>query len=666
MKVKVKEGSNRKMEISIKNYKNIKQTELEIDTKKINFLFGISGSGKSSLANALVKPIEDMDKKIKEMGDTVIKVNNKIVNNNEYRLYCENSVNDLVVSQIDEKGIYNVFFDDEKQLEKIREDYNMQIAELKELFPIIDDFKLKIATIEKDISSAITQKDQFKKTAKVLKVRTDLDKIKREDMKELETLGSDYIDWKLNGLNFEPYTKGICPFCGEKIEEKLKKYIDKLKNITPKNFKNLIESPTLMIVEELGIPNPDFFNKEEYDNYISKLINLSIIKKELTKITDFVYFNNNIDIDPNNIIKLEINDLVYERFPELRDVVGIINNNINEIKIILGNLKREFDRNIEKNMKIVNNNLLRLGIPYEFQRNTINYIEKNATYILKHIDDDKIQNRTNGLSYGEKNILSLLLFMIINDNKVLIIDDPVSSYDEYRRKTIFNLLYQFQKERTILVLSHDQVFTKFAVYFSNKGFNKIKLNTGKIIAFENYNGIPEIININFDDFKPIEELVKTQLVNIGNKDYYRRIVNIKILSELKKFEGKDNNLIYKYISSILHQNSKKTILEKISQESLTEKEIILKIKQILGVNIDKIPDNYQNNICFDKWTNFEIAIAKRERIVDKIIREELNNIVHLNDAYAISLNPYKYDYFSPYIYNIISENKKSLTIETIK
>ena len=42
------------MKLKVKNYKNINNLDLDIDKEKINFIFGISGSGKSSIVSAIV------------------------------------------------------------------------------------------------------------------------------------------------------------------------------------------------------------------------------------------------------------------------------------------------------------------------------------------------------------------------------------------------------------------------------------------------------------------------------------------------------------------------------------------------------------------------------------------------------------------------------------
>ena len=59
---------------------------------------------------------------------------------------------------------------------------------------------------------------------------------------------------------------------------------------------------------------------------------------------------------------------------------------------------------------------------------------------------------TNNLSFGEKNIIGLILFLLANkDKEMLIIDDPASSFDEYRRKVIFDFIYSLHCTFTLFV-----------------------------------------------------------------------------------------------------------------------------------------------------------------------------------------------------------------------
>lgn len=52
------------MKINLSNYKNIESLEFEIEDNKINHIFGISGSGKSSIAQALAFKVNSDDVKV--------------------------------------------------------------------------------------------------------------------------------------------------------------------------------------------------------------------------------------------------------------------------------------------------------------------------------------------------------------------------------------------------------------------------------------------------------------------------------------------------------------------------------------------------------------------------------------------------------------------------
>ena len=52
------------MRISIKGYKNIENLDYEVEDNKINVVIGISGSGKSAIAEALTHQNFSFNKKI--------------------------------------------------------------------------------------------------------------------------------------------------------------------------------------------------------------------------------------------------------------------------------------------------------------------------------------------------------------------------------------------------------------------------------------------------------------------------------------------------------------------------------------------------------------------------------------------------------------------------
>ena len=146
--------------------------------------------------------------------------------------------------------------------------------------------------------------------------------------------------------------------------------------------------------------------------------------------------------------------------------------------------------------------------------------------------------------------------------------------------------------------------------------------------------------------------------------YYRKIINLKLLSEVNKNNSKINRIIYSYISDIFHNKlSKSEIINKVSDSGYSEDELINKIisEYKLNITLDKIPDNIFKDFNVTSLSNYEKIIYEREKLTDKnkekIIRCEYNNIVHLNNNYLSVLNPYKYNYFSPAIFEMIIKNK---------
>lgn len=104
------------MELVIKNYKNIKEMDYKIIDKKINFLFGMSGTGKSSIPNAIFdKKLED-NQKFGTTDKPEILIDGKLPNENEFSVFNEKNVENYFKSDIDEnETFYSIIIDDENK-----------------------------------------------------------------------------------------------------------------------------------------------------------------------------------------------------------------------------------------------------------------------------------------------------------------------------------------------------------------------------------------------------------------------------------------------------------------------------------------------------------------------------------------------------------------------
>ena len=134
-------------------------------------------------------------------------------------------------------------------------------------------------------------------------------------------------------------------------------------------------------------------------------------------------------------------------------------------------------------------------------------------------------------------------------------------------------------------------------------------------------------------------------------------LNLRQYYELEKTRA-NKRLIYAYLSAILHKTPYTAIIEMLIKKKKTEQEILGIIKTDTGVSFDRLDSNYLEHIDEYEYCDFEKVIKKREELSqskkNKELKEELNNIVHLNLAYATMLNPYKFNYFSKFVFNLIS------------
>ena len=136
------------------------------------------------------------------------------------------------------------------------------------------------------------------------------------------------------------------------------------------------------------------------------------------------------------------------------------------------------------------------------------------SYKIVHNDDCKEEDRPNILSEGEKCIISLLMFIFKckkDNSNLIILDDPASYYDDFRRAQILKILEKELDGRTILILSHDDVYAKYAISDKYK-------RTGTILFFENFGEIANFIEITKDEFGDFNEMESIGYACIGMCD----------------------------------------------------------------------------------------------------------------------------------------------------
>jgi len=291
---------------------------------------------------------------------------------------------------------------------------------------------------------------------------------------------------------------------------------------------------------------------------------------------------------------------------------------------------------------------------------------------LRHNEfvDSNIDDARNHLSFGEKNAFALILFMfevLKNNPKLVILDDPISSFDKNKKFAIMEKLFRGEKslrDKTVLLLTHDFEPIVDIIYHHPDIFNNVQ---AKATYLENIDG--QLIEKQIEASN-IKTFIEIAIDNIATLDE-----ELNKLIYLRRFyEVTDNKgLEYQLLSNLFHKREIPTYKETSGEREMTEEEIRSATE---GINSYIDSFNYQNSITNVLDNSYLIELYSRtdnnyeklqiyrvlfnENHENRVIRKFINETFHIENDYIYQLNPCEYQTIPHYI---IKECDKD--IETI-
>ena len=632
------------MIIHIENYRNIDRLDYELEDGKVNYLFGVCGSGKSSIISAVSKEPSPADVTVGKTADeTVIRVNNQQGLPTSVRVYNSDE-QDALFREEETAGSYEVFIGSEKTLLDLEEQFNNAVSSLRAFNEVMFSYQGKIKELQSVLGKPT--KGQFTKAAKVSKASTVAKNTTPFLKGVIEKGGLEYAGWMSQGMNItDDFEEGRCPFCGKGMNSDETDPFAILSELKVSDLKPVFSSTTLL--SEFGISQKSLETEEGESSTKERLLLLYKISEELQKVTRFCNVPKTSLLD-SGIPSLEVDECVYAEFPQLKEPIEAIQSKSSEIKQLLGSMKNAFNGIIKNNCRKLNLQLSRLSIPYRFKVTSATRGNNTARYSLVHVNATDNTDMRNSLSTGEKNLVALLLFLANPDGQILLIDDPASSFDDYRRTQIFDLI-QKVSGKTVLVVSHDQAFVKRAVLVEGK-----RDNLGKVQALTRKENSLSLVDIAKEDVVYLPDRIRIRISEVNS--YWAKAINLRLLCDLKKSAL---GSAWGYSSMILHRYNKREILEKLADEGTDEECILSLISNECGVDLPAIPDDYESQIDTSELTDFERLIVLRETLNPNeseqtgIHVKMLNDLVHMNDAAAYCLDPYKFQLWAPELANLI-------------
>lgn len=684
------------MNIEIRNCNNINYGEFEVVEGRLNIKYAANGTGKSTIAKAFEAFINNDENKIKEL--VPFKYYNK-ANSPDSELKNIDTFNSIAV--FNEKYIENYIFqpneliknsfeifvktsnydDHIKQIESLLQSVNIAFQnhpELDELIEVFLKFVEGFGKAKNGYSAAGAIAKGIGKGNKIRNIPKGLE-VYETYLKDKNNIK--WLKWQIDGKAYLDMAEQ-CPYCTAKMEktrreiilqvsdeydtksiEQLNKMLEvfellypyfeentcqKIKEIAH-NVANITETQKAFLLEVknqikslsnqlLGLKQIGFHSLKDSEKIADELSKYKI---------DLSYYSH-----LNSSLAVEKVELINSTLDDVLSKAGLLQGEINK-------QKKHIKETIENNMNEINAFLFYAGYKYQV---IIEYDEvKEYHLVLRHKDyDQNIDSVSNHLSYGEKNAFALVLFMyevLKNNPDLVVLDDPISSFDGNKKFAIINMLFMGKKclkDRTVLLLTHE--FNTIIDAIKNMSH---LFNPGPKAAFLSVkSGRLSEETINKDDIKSFVDIAKNSMDS--EIDSLNKLVYFRRLEEIRG----GNSLAYQIASNVLHKREKPLYKDPDTGElrDLTDEQIIkgeYDIKKEIpefdykkelekANNLNLLKDLYYSSVSnYEKMQLYRIAFNENHE--NDVIKKFINETFHVENDYLFQLDPRKYDTVPQYI-----------------
>lgn len=685
------------MNITIRNCNSIDVANVEIRENCLNIKYGINGTGKSTIAKAITYGIETNQgddskllvlKPFKHITDDdtnnpeivgIEEINSYLIFNEEYiRQYVfqenevlKNSFEIFIRNESYEQGLneINTLIEEIGRTFSENEDIEILINELDELSGTLGNSSESIARSSK-FYKAFSNGNTVENIPEGLEPYTDFIR-NQENVK--------WLKWQMSGSDFVGIST-CCPFCtSETIEEKIDTINAVKDNYDAKTIEHL--NTVIDVINRLR----NYLTEGTYEELIriSKCTQgltdeqkqfmleirsqIKVLTEKLNKIRmlEFSTLKKIERVQQSiNDFKIRLELLGHLNSDFTKEKVDIINQTLDQILTRAGELegrvniqKRRIESTINEYKEDMNTFLKYAGYKY-----SIDMIEDNSgkeyRMILKHVDQmqDTINQVTNHLSFGERNALALVLFMfdaIKNSPDIIILDDPISSFDKHKKFAIIEMLFRGEKSlknKTVLMLTHDFDPIVDMLMHNRSIFQPVP----KAVFLENIDGQVGEKDIQLDDIKTFIEIANENIVRIDEEInkliYLRRLYEVtnqkhmgyQLLSNV--FKKRDNPIVFpdeRNMESDEIEQGHDLVREYI--EDFDYEQCISKVKDETQMRV--LYQQAANN--YEKLQLYRIIFGDNHE--NRVISKFVNETYHLENDYLYQLNPCKYQLIPKYI-----------------
>ena len=697
------------MQVVIENCRNIDSASISIEPNKLNIKFAPNGTGKSSLSKALCWSANSSSSVDNELVPFKVLKDNSVDKHpvsvtglegiDSCLVFDEQYVESVVFqeSQVYKNG-YEVFVRTQELLET-EKNLKQQLQSLVSLSEdkSIDSLRSNLVYFFDNLcgSGGLDVHSQVKGTAPVVKALKDGNTWEHDNplldpFKPLLKPGpfKEWAAWHKKGAPFVEAMEGACPYCGRELGDasdsvlavdgsfpsakagNIEKTLAAVNAARP--YLNKVNAAKLSEIIASAAPL-----SEQSRGYISKIaLDARIIINALDKLRTVASFFDLEKVDDleARLLDCQINLGLVNSFhsEKTRKIANRINSAIEESKSNLGKLKglvivqkQHLARALNDRCEEINSFLMNAGYPYSVEM-SIDDDGDACSVNLVHQSQYHINNARAALSYGERNAFALVFFVYECLRKkcdLIILDDPITSFDGSKRYALLSMLFlggrpggASLKNKTVLLLTHD-----YGILFDIEHTHKSMFQpTASSSVLSNINGKMSETIVGPSDMVLAYDLY-TKLSSESDSELVRLIYARKLL-EIKGSKGN----AYDVVSSLFHHRQEPTSREDVV---LTDENIasgLEELEKTIGMSVDyntllsSLDDPGKMLLEFDgascNYEKLQIArIALHGTVEEPILKERMDDSVHVGNGYLYQLNPRKFELVPKYIVDLCRE-----------
>lgn len=702
------------MKIKISNCNNIDNGEISVLEGALNIKYAINGTGKSTIAKALKCKVSGDEAGLSSLlpfkysGHAEGHEPNLEIDNppQKVMIFDEEYLNAYTFQPDDLlKGSFEVLvrtpqYDNQmKKIETLTKDVAAVFRADSELVGLISDFEEFI----KGFGTARSGYAENGAIAKGIGRGNKIDNMPEGLMMYKPYLQGDkclgWLEWYFDGKEYLDMAD-TCPFCGgglEGVRSRVEEMSGRFDMKEVKNFNKMaavfrslekyFSAETREQVE--GILRREEALTDREKKYLVEIKGqaadflIQLKKLQTLSYLSFDDVRNVKSMLEEMVIKLELyphlkSDVLGQKVEKLNGSLSSVLAVVRELQVAIGEQQTLIKRTVSRNQAKINVFLGQAGYPYAVKLDG----KPDGSYklMLRYVNPDgqEVNSARQRLSYGERNALSLVLFMfsaLKEKADLIVLDDPISSFDGNKKFALMDLLFlqgsdECLKGKTVVMLTHDicPVIDAMKVPGIHRRF--VPQPVASFVRNRG-NRIDEIPITSSDIRNAIsgaEEGIKRSASSL------LKLVHLRHLVELLGNEGKP---IYNLLSSLLHKRQEPTMGYGDDAEKMTEEDVASASREVAekiggfdyATEYAKTQDLAALKGLYDtaesgyeKMQIFRLIFDGADAGLTDVQRKFVNEAYHIEDEYLFQMDPCRYDTIPDFVIRQLDKAVENLVL----